>query len=70
LQQSAKSFTPAAAAGVFTAAAAAPRLFLLASFEGEDLPLYDFEISYKGGLKNKCCTPASLEQHTSWRRGR
>jgi hypothetical protein len=30
---------------------------LAGEFEGEDLPLYDFEIRYRGGLKNALLHP-------------
>ena len=30
---------------------------LAGEFEGEDLPLYDIEIRYKGGLKNALLHP-------------
>lgn len=34
-----------------------PQVVLAGEFEGEDLPLYDFEIRYRGGLKNALLHP-------------
>lgn len=34
-----------------------PQVLLAGEFQGEDLPLYDIEIKYKGGLKNAILHP-------------